>query len=37
MKVREASAEGTTKKLTAEKSIHIRPASIESRGGFGHF
>ena len=37
MKVREASAEGTTKKLTAEKSIHIRPASIVNRGGFGHF
>lgn len=37
MKVREASAEGTTKKLTAEKSIHIRPASIVTRGGFGHF
>ena len=37
MKVREASEEGTTKKLTAEKSIHIRPASIESRGEFGHF
>jgi len=29
--------EGKAKKYTAGKSVHTRPASIESRSGFGHF
>ena len=29
--------EGKAKKYTAGRSVHTRPASIESRGEFGHF